>query len=173
VEADRERFTDLFGRHRDAVHAYLLGRTHDRELAADLTQDTFLRAWRNADTLDGWDDDRQRAWLFTVARNLVVDHHRLARTRTTSATAPGHLDPAAVPTDDPADRVAHGDQLDRVDAAIAALPEDLRVVLVMTVVGNMTSRQIADALGVPAGTVRSRLHDARQHLAAVLQEATP
>lgn len=173
MEADRDRFTELFGRHRGAVHAYLLGRTHDRDLAADLTQDTFLQAWRHADTLDGWDDDHQRAWLFTVARNLVVDHHRLARTRTTSTTAPDHFDPAAAPTDDPADRIAHGDELDRVDAAIATLPEDLRVVLAMTVVGTMTSQQIADALGVPAGTVRSRLHDARHRLAATLQEATP
>jgi len=71
---DREaEFGRLYEAHRAAVHAYFTGRTGDRQLAADLMQDVFLRAWQHLDKVADLPEDGQRGWLFTVARNLSVD----------------------------------------------------------------------------------------------------
>src|SRR5262245_61677044 len=80
-------FRELYDAHRVAVHAYFVGRTGDRCLAADLMQETFLRAWRRLPSLSGLADDEKRAWLFTVARNLTIDERRRARTRLVTDTA--------------------------------------------------------------------------------------
>ncbi|WP_052668543.1 RNA polymerase sigma factor [Nitriliruptor alkaliphilus] len=166
---DEDGFTTLYETHRAPIHAFLLGRTSDRGVASDLLQETFLRAWRRWNDLDGFDDDRRRAWLFTVARNLVVDHHRSRATRTARDEAlareqrpPDGHDPGA------AEQVALAEQVDRLHEAIAGLPEEQREVLAMSVVAGMTSGDIASATGVPAGTVRYRLHQARRQLARTL-----
>lgn len=166
---DEAAFTELFEEQRRPLHAFLLGRTSDRSVANDLLQETFLRAWRHWADLDDLDGGRRRAWLFTVARNLVVDHHRARATRAArdEAVARDQLppDPYAPGT---ADRVALAGQLADLDVAIAALPEDERAVLTMSVVAGMSSRDIADSLDIPAGTVRYRLHRARTRLARQL-----
>ena len=78
---DREaEFGRLYEAHRAAVHAYFAGKTGDRQLAADLMQEVFLRAWQHLDKVTGLPDDGQRGWLFTVARNLSVDAARRQRT---------------------------------------------------------------------------------------------
>jgi RNA polymerase sigma-70 factor, ECF subfamily len=78
---DREaEFRRLYEAHRAAVHAYFAGRTGDRQTAADLMQEVFLRAWQHLDALTGLPEDGQRGWLFTVARNLSVDAARHQRT---------------------------------------------------------------------------------------------
>ena len=79
---DREaEFRRLYQAHRVAVHAYFTGRTGGHPPAADLMQDVFLRVWQHLDKLTDMPDDRQRAWIFTVARNLSVDAHRHQHTR--------------------------------------------------------------------------------------------
>jgi RNA polymerase sigma-70 factor (ECF subfamily) len=78
---DREaEFRRLYEAHRVAVHAYFAGRTGDRQSAADLMQEVFLRAWQHLDKLSSLPEDGQRGWLFTVARNLSVDAARHQRT---------------------------------------------------------------------------------------------
>jgi RNA polymerase sigma-70 factor (ECF subfamily) len=164
---DREaEFRRLYEAHRAAVHAYFTGRTADRQSAADLTQDVFLRAWQRLDTLTDLPDDRQRAWIFTVARNLSVDAHRHQRTQAGTeqalarerAEAPRPASAAVIA----AERVAVAGE------AIARLPEQQRVTLAMATAGQLTSAEIAAALGVPAGTVRYRLSLARRAVAAAL-----
>ena len=74
---DREaEFRELYEAHRDAVHAYFVGRTGDRWLAADLMQEVFMRVWQRLPAVAGRSADGQRAWIFTVARNLAVDTYR-------------------------------------------------------------------------------------------------
>jgi RNA polymerase sigma-70 factor, ECF subfamily len=169
---DEQVFTDLYEQHRTAIHAFLLGRTSDGSAASDLLQETFLRLWRNLDDVRDLEAGRQRAWLFTVARNLVVDRYRSQATlRATQAALTSEASPPDPHAPGTAERVALADQLDHLDAAIARLPVEQREVLSMTVVGGLTSQQIAAALGVPAGTVRYRLHQARRRLAADLDLA--
>lgn len=166
---DAELFTQVFERHRHAVHAYFLGHVADPELARDLLQETFLRVWRRLAVVRPLDTDRQRAWIFTVARNLAIDSYRSRATRESAAAALEHRArlPAAVSTD-PADQVEWADQLAALHKAIHALPTEQRVILSMATVAELTSRQIGDALGQPAGTVRYKLGQARRHLAATL-----
>lgn len=166
--------SDLFGRifeeHRHAVHAFLLGRTGDREAAADLLQETFLRAWRRLPELRELPAERQRAWIFTVARNLVIDTYRARATRSATEDAlrreAAHEPVAGY--DDPEARAVLSERVAALDKAIRDLPEQLRTVLTMHTVGGLNSGQISGIVGVPPGTVRYRLSLARRQLAAAL-----
>jgi RNA polymerase sigma-70 factor (ECF subfamily) len=166
---DAAVFTELFERHRHAVHAYFLGRVGDPELARDLLQETFLRVWRRLSEVAPLDDERQRAWIFTVARNLAIDSYRAAATRqATEAALRQHAATEEATVAGPHRQVELGERLARLDAAIRQLPEEQRVILSMATAGGLTSRQIGEALGEPAGTVRYRLSHARKQLAAAL-----
>jgi RNA polymerase sigma-70 factor, ECF subfamily len=163
-------FAEVFERHRHSVHAYLLGKTSDPEDARDLLQETFLRLWRRFDEVAGLDEDRQRAWLFTVARNLAVDRYRARATRQSALAAlADEAERSGTAHVDTADRAAARDDLARLQHAIAGLPEEQRVVLTMVAVAGMTSQQVGEALGVPPGTVRYQLHQARHRLARELE----
>jgi RNA polymerase sigma-70 factor, ECF subfamily len=159
-------FRRLYDEHRAAVHAYFTGRTGDRWLAADLMQETFLRAWRRFPELSGLPGDGQRAWIFTVARNLSVDQHRQARTRAATDAAL-RAGPAGVAAPASASVIA-AERVAVVAETIKRLPEQQRVTLSLAAAGGLTSAEIATALGVPAGTVRYRLSLARRTLAEAL-----
>jgi RNA polymerase sigma-70 factor (ECF subfamily) len=167
---DREaEFRRLYDTHRAAIHAYFLGRTADRAAAADLLQETFLRVWQRLPEVLGKPADGQRAWIFTVARNLSIDAHRAQRTRagTEQALTLERLPTAAPPA---SAEVIAAERVAVLDAAINRLPEAQRTTLVMAAAGGLTSAEIAGALGVPAGTVRYRLSLARRALAATLAD---
>src|SRR5437763_8254538 len=80
-------FDALYEEHRQTLHAYFLGRTSDPELALDLLQEAFIRAWRNLEMLLALEPRRQRAWLFAIARNLVIDQYRGRAARTAAHDA--------------------------------------------------------------------------------------
>jgi RNA polymerase sigma-70 factor, ECF subfamily len=165
---DREaEFRRLYEANRAAVHAYFAGRTGDPQSAADLMQDLFLRVWQHLEKLTDIPEDRQRAWIFTVARNLSVDAHRhqhtQAGTEQTLAREPARRSQSASTAVIAAERVAV------VGEAIRRLPQTQRVTLTMAAAGGMTSGELADALGVPAGTVRYRLSLARRAVAEALE----
>lgn len=169
-------FDGLYDEHQRTLHAFLLGRTGDPELALDLLQEAFVRAWRNLDLLLALAPARQRAWLFSTARNLVIDQHRSRATRTAAQDA-------LVATIDPDDQLAEGPdrvvererELRLVDEAISRLPEQLRTVLVLQVLDQRTSAEIGELLDRPAGTVRYQISQARKRLAEELRllEAAP
>ncbi len=165
--ADFER---LYDAHRHAVRSYFLGRHDDPTVADELMQETFLRVWRRIEEITGLEAGAQRGWIFTVARNLSTDAYRSSATRRATVSTLRHeavvLAPAAA---DPADEAVLRDRVARLDRAIAALPEPMRVVVTMSAAGGMNSTEIADALGEPAGTVRYRLSMARRRLTSAMQ----
>jgi RNA polymerase sigma-70 factor, ECF subfamily len=166
---DAAVFTELFDRHRHAVHAYLLGRVADPELARDLVQETFLRLWRRLPEVASLPETGQRAWIFTVARNLAIDSYRAGATRRDAETALRHQATTRETTvAGPHAQAELAERVAELDAAIRDLPEEQRVILAMATAGGLTSRQIGEALGEPAGTVRYRLSQARARLAAAL-----
>lgn len=166
---DEPVFSALYEEFRPAVHAYLLGRFGDPETARDLTQEVFLRAWRRLGEIRDLPEERQRAWLFTVAKNLATDTYRSRATRDATAAALRQRATEVAPSaDEPATSVERGERLDEVATAVRELPEELRVVLTMHAVAELTSRQIGALLDQPAGTVRYRLALARRQLAARL-----
>ncbi len=163
-------FERLYAEHRQTLHAYFLGRTSDPELALDLLQEAFARAWRSVDTLRPLTPDRQRAWLFTVARNLVIDQYRGRATRAAvhdALIAAAEQGEQAAPAADVA--IERDQELQLLDQAIGRLPEDLRTVLVLQVLGERTSAEIGELLDRPAGTVRYQLSRARRRLAEELR----
>jgi RNA polymerase sigma-70 factor (ECF subfamily) len=166
---DAAVFTRIFDQHRHAVHAYFLGRIADPELARDLLQETFLRAWRRLSEIARVPEDRQRAWIFTVARNLAIDSYRASAARQAAEAAlRQHAATQETTVAGPHAQAELGERLAQLEAAIRRLPEDQRVILSMATAGGLTSRQIGEALGEPAGTVRYRLSQARKQLAASL-----
>lgn len=178
-------FTAIYDAHRHAVHAYFLGRLADRARAADLMQEVFLRVWRRLPEVASLPVERQRAWIFTVARNLSTDSYRRASTAAgldaalRSELGSGHSGgtngarsaarigvTAAAPAAD--SRLVAAERLAVVTEAIERLPEPQRVALTMAAAGDLTSADIGTALGVPAGTIRYRLSLARRSLAEAL-----
>ena len=141
---------------------YLLRDEHD---AQDVVQDAALRAFRYFDGYSGGD---ARAWLLAIVRNCVVDWRRRhgAEKRTDL-----FVDASEVSLDagETADALAiDSSERARVSRAIASLPEEFREVLILKVMHNSSYREISDVLGVPIGTVMSRLSRARRRLAALL-----
>ena len=167
---DAAVFTRLFDVHRDAVHAYFLGRVADPELARDLVQETFLRAWRRLSEVGPL--PAEPAARLAVHRRPQPRDRQLPRRRRPPGRrgrpAPGTPRPGRRPWPGRTWRRSYGERLAQLEAAIRELPEDQRVILSMATAGGLTSRQIGEALGEPAGTVRYRLSQARKQLAAAL-----
>jgi RNA polymerase sigma-70 factor, ECF subfamily len=168
---DAESFLNqIYAAHYQAVHAYFLGRTGDGDVALDLLQETFLRLWRNLSALQEVASERQRYWIFTVARNVLTDNYRKRAARSAAyerLERQANHPPAAA--DDPEKGMAEEEMMQFLNSAIRRLPEDLRTVLVMQVLGNMTSSEIGEAVGKPAGTVRYQISQARKRLAAEIK----
>ena len=163
-------FDRMFNTFRDPVFAYLLARTGQRESALDLLQDVFARAWGRPEAWLGEPESSQRYWLFAVAKNAVID---LYRRNTNRLVALSHLkaDNLRQQTEASAEsQVLREELLGDVQRAIANLPAELRIPLVMQIVGGMNSNEIHEVLGIPAGTVRYRLSMARRRIRAEMEE---
>lgn len=146
--------------HGAALLAYVTRLTGDRYLAEDIVQETWLRAWRHADRLTA-DKGSVRGWLMRTAHNVTIDQHRSRKARPTEIAFEGEsLTNKAVqsaPSDDVEDRMLINELLDHLS------PAHRRTVLEVYVT-DRTVTSAASALGVPVGTVKSRLHHAMRNL---------
>lgn len=151
----------LHDEHAGALWHYVVRLTHDRSKAEDIVQETLLRAWRTDLSDDG--SGSVRAWLFTVARNLVIDDHRSARQR-------HEFTAETVPERAVADRTDALFDSMLVTEALHALSADHRVVVAKAYFARQTVAEIAEDLSIPPGTVKSRLHYGLRALRLALQE---
>ena len=152
----------LHDEHAPALWRYVVWLTGDRHFAEDVVQETLVRAWRRPQVLDQ-SRTSARSWLFTVARNLVIDDRRSAHARHEIAW---ERPPERV-VDDGTDAV-----LDAwlVSDALTALSTDHRLVVVHAYYQGLSTAEIARELDIPEGTVKSRLHYALRALRLSLQE---
>jgi RNA polymerase sigma-70 factor (ECF subfamily) len=134
-----------------------------REDAEDVAQDAFARAYRHFRQLR--DRDRFRAWLVRVTWRLALDRRRSDRRRASREAVYVDLAPSAAMVDE----VATRDRTNLLWAAIDALPEKLRVVVVLAGIEGHDLREVARLLGVAEGTVKSRMFAARTRLREKLQ----
>lgn len=153
---------ELHDQHAHALRRYVVYLTGDRALADDVVQETLLRAWRRPRVLDQ-SETSARAWLFTVARNLVIDDKRSARYR------------HELSTDEPPERDSGEDADALLDGwlvadALGDLSHDHRSVIVHAYYGGRSIAEVAQELDIPEGTVKSRLHYGMQALRLALQE---
>lgn len=151
---EAQRLVDLIPRLRRYARALVA----DRASADDLVQDTLERAWAKLHLYRRGTD--LRAWLFTVMHNVHVNKVRSARP----------TDPLEDEMPELAQRAAQGDSLvvRDLDRAIARLPDEQRAVLLLVTLEEMSYDHVARALGIPIGTVMSRLSRAREKLRAMM-----
>jgi RNA polymerase sigma-70 factor (ECF subfamily) len=152
----------LHDEHAGALWSYVVTLTGgDRWRAQDVVQETLLRAWRHPDVLDQ-SDRSARAWLLTVARRIVIDDWRTARTRPETVTA----EPPDRAVADPAEpAVEHA----VVMAALRQLSAQHQAVLLECYYRGSSVAEAAARLGVPEGTVKSRTHYALHALRTALE----
>lgn len=161
---DRQAFATLFQFYAPRVKAYLLRLNAPDSLAEELAQEVMLTVWRKADQFD-----RRQAsastWIFRIARNRRIDAARRAARPALDAA-----DPALHPQEceQPDEALHAGVREARVQAALEGLPAEQLALLRMAFFDGLSHRDIADRIGVPLGTVKSRLRLAFDKLRKVL-----
>lgn len=159
-------FAAIFDRHFDAVHAYLQRRI-GRDLADELSAQTFLVAFDNRTRYDA-SRPNARPWLLGIATNLLRHHHR-RELRELRAYARSAADPILDAFDGVDARIdASSMRRELVDALTCVSPDELDALLLFAW-ADLSYPEIGEALGIPIGTVRSRLSRARARIRAVLE----
>ncbi|BDZ48933.1 RNA polymerase sigma factor [Frondihabitans sucicola] len=162
VDDDATLLRALHDEHAAPLWRYVVGLTHDTALASDIVQETLLRAWKKPSVLDQREASA-RAWLFTVARNLVIDDRRSARHT--------HEFPTEIlPEPEAADRADALLDAWSVSDALASLGPEHRAVIVHAYYGGRSVAEIARELDIPEGTVKSRMHYGLRALRLAMQE---
>lgn len=175
VEAAKRGDVDSFRRlheaHREIAFRVawrVVGNRHD---ALDVVQDAFVRAFEKLDTFSG--QSSFRSWLLRIVSNRAIDLRRSRKVRRALPFSRGADDDAVgapePATDDPPGNPAErGELQEAIAAAMDQLSDDARQVISMYAGGEMTYQEIADALGIPIGTVMSRLYHARRKMKEML-----
>jgi RNA polymerase sigma-70 factor (ECF subfamily) len=161
VSVEAERFRSLYEAEVIALLGYAARRLDRPSDAADVVADVFMVAWRRIDQVPTGGD--ARPWLFGVANNVISNHRRGARRRDRLADRLAdrlHGELRMIPTSTP----APSDDVLLVRQALGRLSEDDRELLLLTNWEGLSPAEVAVAMGIPPGTVRSRLHRARQQL---------
>jgi RNA polymerase sigma-70 factor (ECF subfamily) len=157
-------FDGVFAAYRSRVFGYLARMTGRRDLAEDLTQEVFLRLARSARGLRP--DTRLRAWLFTVAHNVMISHARAQQVTFALAAELAQRPPSPGPT--PFEAVAQSATQARIERALGQLPAGYREVLLLVAIEGLSAADAAAALGLTPEAVRQRLSRARTMLSPAL-----
>lgn len=161
-----ERFATVFDRHVDEIHRYAARRL-GAEIAQDVVAETFLSAFRKR---AGYDPRRPdaRPWLYAIATNAIRAHRR-AEVRRNRALARARVSAEAEPFTERSDARLTAERLQpALAAAVARLSPADRDLLLLIAWAELSYEEAADALGIPVGTVRSRLHRIRKKTRRVL-----
>lgn len=173
-EGSQDAFRELVLRYQDPIFALLVRMVRNRDLAADLAQETFLKAYR---FLDSFDTSRSlKSWLFKVAHNTAIDHLRRSEPDTVALETPDEdrFDPVDrledVDSGDP-HRTAEARELARaLDEAFGELDPLYREILELRFRHGLAYDEIAEITGLPMGTVKVRIHRGRKRLAGLLED---
>jgi RNA polymerase sigma-70 factor (ECF subfamily) len=158
---DHDAFAGIYRLHVDRIYALCLRLCADRELAATLCQDAFVRAWQKLGSFR--EESQLLTWLHRLTVNVVLDHRRSVQRRNRTEQAQGDdLDIFALPTPD-----QPGIRMD-LETAVRTLPPGARTVFVLHDVEGYRMREIAEMTDIHLGTVKSQLHRARHLLREVL-----
>jgi len=161
---DEAAFAEIVRAHERLIFNFIMRDVRDRELAEDLTQDVFLRAWRALPTF-GF-RSQLTTWLYQVARNILIDHRRLLGRRISEIELVPELVPALA---DP--RFERGETMAALWAAIEALDTTLKMPLLLRDVAGQTYNEIAASLDIPLSTVKWRIYQAREAIQLALADS--
>lgn len=158
-ESGSNDFEAFFWRYERDILGYLWRLTGDEQAAHDLSQETFVRAWRSFAKVSGY--DQPRAWLFRVASNLGLNHLRGQSRR---PVAPLSSEDDLRPHADHAPRIVESDA---VRQALLELPDKQRAALVLCDMYEMTCREAAETLGITQASVKTALWRGRERFRTV------
>ena len=167
VAGDVGAFDDLVRRHQDRVFAVCLRMLRDRDAALDAMQDTFVLLFRKADRFKA--EAAFSTWLYRVTVNVCYDHLRRRQRKPTDPL------PETTELSDPhaEDPYAAVDVRPAIEEALAAIPPEFRAAVVLVDLQGLSLDTAAEALGVPIGTVKSRVFRGRRLLADHLGNLRP
>lgn len=163
---DVEAFRKLFELYGPRVKSYMMRQGADATTAEDLAQETLLTVWRKAQL---YSDEKGSAttWIFTIARNLRID--RLRR-EVSWQPLPENRDEEASDGPSPEEEVTERERRDKVRAVLATLPPDQSEVVTLSYVEGLSHSEIAERLGLPLGTVKSRMRLAYQKVKEAVED---
>lgn len=165
---DADAFEQLVLQYQTPVYNLCLRMTGDPEDAADMTQESFLKAWRNLDSFQG--NSAFSTWLYRLASNTCLDHLRLKKRRPQLSLvmedADGEEQELDIPDEspDPEEQVIALEEQSILNGALQSLEEQPRQILILRAVHGLSYTEISQVLNVPEGTVKSRLARARDQL---------
>jgi len=162
---DRDALKELYERHRLPLLGYLRVLTSDHGLAEEILQDSLFAAWNGADRFSG--ESSARAWLYGIARRRARDAMRKRRFQFVDLASVEHV---AANEPEPDDIVLVNAGIEELAKAIDRLSAAHREALILTFVHGLAYQELADVVGVPIGTVKSRLSNAKRALRDVLNE---
>ena len=171
-KGDSTAMDQLVGRYRQALFSWMLGMTGNRSDAEDLFQEVWIRVIRHADRFN---DVSFKAWLWKIARNLLIDFRRKRKPDISLDAVDDEDDHPLVEQltakgTGPAKAVELDDMTKRVMRAVTTLPEVQRDVFLMRVQGDLSFSEIAETLDIPLNTALGRMHDAMTKLKKLLAE---
>ncbi|MBP6964388.1 MAG: sigma-70 family RNA polymerase sigma factor [Armatimonadetes bacterium] len=170
-EGDTAAFEEIVARYKDGIYNYISRMISNRDEVEDLAQEVFVRAYSGLRSFR--QESNLRTWLYRIANNLCIDkYRRWATERRLLATPERVRDGDEGPRETDLPDTTHDPQIvceraelqQEVRAALSRLPDKLRAAILLYDMEGMSYEEIAEALGVPVGTVKSRLFNARMQL---------
>ncbi len=170
-KGDVNAFEPLVEKYRQRVWRLAYRVLHDQDEAWDIAQEAFIRAWQALPSFKG--ESAFYTWLFRIAMNVAMDRgrQRAARGRAFGTERVPEEDWERVMVDPgvaPDERARRAEERARVMRALGTLPPHQRTIIMLSDLEGLSYREIAEVLGIPMGTVMSRLHNARKRLRRVL-----
>jgi RNA polymerase sigma factor (sigma-70 family) len=168
AEGDREAFRRLFEHFAPRVKGLMLKTGAGSDDAEEIAQETLLAVWRKAAQFDPVSAGAA-AWIFTIARNLRIDQVRRAA-RTGAIDHDAEFDYLVDPAEPADDVMVRNDEAGRIASALSSLSEEQSMAIRLSFIEERPHPEIADCLGIPLGTVKSRIRLAMNRLRALLDE---
>ena len=170
---NRPAFEELIHRYEKELYGYLRNYLGNAEMAEDVFQQTFLQIYLKCDQFEP--ERKLRPWLYTVATNQAIDHQRrygrhrmvsldrrMGRNNDEESDTGAFVELFDCPERGPVEESVNIEQADEIRRAVDALPEQMRQVVLLVYFQGLKYREAAHALGIPVGTIKSRLHGAVQ-----------
>lgn len=172
---DERAYRALLEKYERAVFSICLRMVRNRDEAADLAQESFIKVFGSLDRYNA--AYAFSSWLFKITSNLCIDYLRKRRIDTLPMDQPIDGDKGeiqrqyAAPDPTPDESLDRREKMARLESAIAALPEHYRIMLILRHQEDLSYEEIADHLAIPLGTVKARIHRAREMLKGLLGNA--
>lgn len=168
LEGDQTAYKELMNRHKTTIFHIIMKIVRDSEATADLVQETFMKAFTSLESYRS--EYRFSTWLYRIGANCAIDYLRKQRIKTLSLNAPSETFEGQAEFDipdesyNPEKDLINQQRKVSINDAIDSLPDKYRKVIIYRHKDNKSYEEIADALGIPIGTVKARIFRARELL---------